>query len=484
LSPKVTFHYLDQVASALDYAHSKGVVHRDIKPGNIIIDKAGNAFVLDFGVANLSLQLAGFDNQITEKHAIGTPGYMSPEQLQGKALDGRTDLFSLAAVAFESLTGQKPFQGNNVTQIIDNTLQGNRPSCTALNPELTHTLEVEFERALAVRPSMRFESAEEMILHLFQAAGGGKAARPASRLSFSTKADRAADQISKVSTEPATPKKKIERPTEQSIPVAQQQGYTQEHPFLNGQRKLTAQEMFGFTSPRQNKSDSAGKLFAHVHHSIGTVSEKTVAAQKRSRLSHRAVMGILGVGVVAGLLVLAYQPGASTLPPLPVVQHATVPTGLTAPSVSAPPLAIPIEEMENRELLGVLVDHSQQESRILAAIEEGSKRGVPQFVDSIATTLAHPSAAVRAAAAQAVMRTGDRRIVTNLLPLLEDSDRKVRLAVAEGMGTLGTSMTLDFMKFRLVSESDPEVRQALKSALERVGGVPIDESKLVRELAR
>jgi HEAT repeat protein len=74
--------------------------------------------------------------------------------------------------------------------------------------------------------------------------------------------------------------------------------------------------------------------------------------------------------------------------------------------------------------------------------------------------------------------------VTNLLPLLEDSDRKVRLAVAEGMGTLGTSMTLDFMKFRLVSESDPEVRQALKSALERVGGVPIDESKLVRELAR
>ena len=108
LSLSEVVQILSQVASALDYAHEQKVVHRDVKPANILVASSGQAKVADFGIAkaenSTDLTAAG--------GVLGTPDYMSPEQAQGKELDGRTDLFSLACIVYECLAGEKPFQGN------------------------------------------------------------------------------------------------------------------------------------------------------------------------------------------------------------------------------------------------------------------------------------------------------------------------------------------------------------------------------------
>ena len=102
---RLVLDILAQTAAALDYAHKRGIVHRDIKPANIMIHERSVAKVTDFGVARIQ------SHQMTQAGSmVGTPNYMSPEQIQGKPVDGRSDQFSLAVIAYELLSGEKPFQ--------------------------------------------------------------------------------------------------------------------------------------------------------------------------------------------------------------------------------------------------------------------------------------------------------------------------------------------------------------------------------------
>jgi serine/threonine protein kinase/Tol biopolymer transport system component len=143
---------LSQIAPALDYAHSKGVLHRDLKPSNVLLDETGSAFLSDFGIARLN---EGKGSTITTQGVVGTPSYMSPEQAQGKEMDGRSDIYSLGVMLFELATGRRPFEADTPYSIAVMQVTTPPPSPRAMNPLLPQSVERVILRALRKNPDER-----------------------------------------------------------------------------------------------------------------------------------------------------------------------------------------------------------------------------------------------------------------------------------------------------------------------------------------
>jgi serine/threonine-protein kinase len=167
-----------QIGRALDYAHAKGVVHRDIKPKNILLDRHDNALLTDFGVAK-DLE---DDPRLTRLgHTVGTPTYMSPEQIKGKTLDGRTDIYSLGVVLYQLATGYLPFQGKTMEEICAQHLNEPVPSPHDKNPDLPATLEKVIFTMLAKKPADRYTTAGQMVQALEAATTSPPLSGPHSR---------------------------------------------------------------------------------------------------------------------------------------------------------------------------------------------------------------------------------------------------------------------------------------------------------------
>jgi serine/threonine-protein kinase len=161
--PEKVIGLISQIASAVDYAHSKGVIHRDIKPSNLILYEAERVKVTDFGIAKL------VDAEITHSGTLlGTPSYMSPEQAMGDKLDGRSDIFSLGVCAFEMLSGEQPFPGTNVTSILYKLVHVDpiEPANLEMNGLVPQKWHEVFGRVLAKRPDDRYQTATDFVQDL------------------------------------------------------------------------------------------------------------------------------------------------------------------------------------------------------------------------------------------------------------------------------------------------------------------------------
>lgn len=151
-----------QLCRALDFAHQKGVVHRDVKPSNLRYLDNGQIKIMDFGIARLE----GSD-QITKSGVmIGTLHYMSPEQIRGQTLDGRTDIFSAGCILYELLTGGRPFRGDSATSILYNIVNEEPPPTTDKNDQLPQEVQDVVATALSKSPDARFQTAGDMAREL------------------------------------------------------------------------------------------------------------------------------------------------------------------------------------------------------------------------------------------------------------------------------------------------------------------------------
>ena len=149
-----------QICRGLDYAHSNGIVHRDIKPANIMITGNGTVKIMDFGIAKSGGQVTNTGQ------VLGTPNYMAPEQVKGRQLDGRSDLFSLGVILYEMLTGEKPFVGQNVTTIIYKIVNENPITPRDLDVTVHPGLSAIVTKALAKAPDDRYQTGADLVRDL------------------------------------------------------------------------------------------------------------------------------------------------------------------------------------------------------------------------------------------------------------------------------------------------------------------------------
>lgn len=159
-------HLTEKVTAALDAAHAVGTIHRDIKPANILISHRGDIKVTDFGIAHLA------DSDLTSEGVmLGSPSYMSPEQVRGRDLAPASDLFSLAVILYEWITAVKPFDGNDLASITHKIVYEKHAKLSLHVPQLPREVDGFFDRALAKRPDDRFVSGAAMLAALRQAYG-------------------------------------------------------------------------------------------------------------------------------------------------------------------------------------------------------------------------------------------------------------------------------------------------------------------------
>ncbi|MBT3321814.1 MAG: serine/threonine-protein kinase [Anaerolineae bacterium] len=198
ISLKEVARIVSIIAPALDDAHEKGIIHRDLKPANILFDQRGRPYLSDFGIAKIS----GAQQDVTGSAIIGTPAYMSPEQAQGKEVDGRSDIYALGAIIYRMLTGTRPYSGDTPMSMAIKHITDPTPDILEDNPALPLAMSAFIYRAMEKDPDARFQTAVELA-NILDALANHKSTEGLKTLSSHTKLS-----MTKIGAKIAVPPKK------------------------------------------------------------------------------------------------------------------------------------------------------------------------------------------------------------------------------------------------------------------------------------
>lgn len=506
LPPGRALHYLRQIALGLDAAHRKGVIHRDIKPTNIVIDPNDQAYILDFGVARMSQSFAPKEGEDNEDEPImGTPGYMSPEQILNYSLTGKSDLFSFAIVAYECLTGRRPFGGKEFKDMIKSIVQDEPYPLTIAAPELPLALEAEFQRALEKHADARFDTAEIMIDTFKSALGSLLDKRREPTAASPLKRERKPSEWKNIETtsvksevlgEAGAPVSEVSSESTQVSEQDKQEGTVEKERSREAHEKLIkvkpkqqGADGDDFTSPRQEFHERPhdglalpGDMFAYESPMSNRSHDSLLKKRRKETLILR--MSFLGLALLlmgSGAYLMFFSTPEPTdvasqknnvLPDLSATNAATVGDlkKLDTLKVSE---SKPIEALTDKEILSVISDEETSEVRMLKALKVARERQLAEVVDASVVPLESASYAVRVETIKLLGAMGDKRIVPVLVKRLDDHDPLVRIQTAKVLGNLGSRSAVGYLSTRFFSESNDEVKKELKAAIEKINGFPL-----------
>lgn len=477
--PVQAINYLSQIASALDYAHKRRVYHRDIKPSNLIVDGNDMVYVLDFGVASISRSYSDWETPLTKAPVVGTPGYMSPEQIQNEEIDHRSDLFSLAVVAYECFTGKRPFQGEDQQGLIAATLKGKVQAVTILCPHLPLALEAVLEQALSKSRKDRYNSAQEFIEACAQALG--------LEISIGLPFGHSGRYLIR---EASLNSGRIGPATSGSIPEMPPPPPLTDDPFLlgsSGGPGLWPTEEGGTRSAGyQAKRASSGEMFAHNTRPVSSMAAESPLVVRTSSPQLRMLTAVIAVCsvVVGGYLIYLVTQGR----PEPVAETDNVEKllafanpeqgvgeygALIDPPTDPVPPGKEVQHLTDKQLLGLLKQLDMPEGVLIAGVQQAVSRNVREFVDLSPALLDHDSYIVRVETLKALTTFADKRIVPNVILRLDDYDPAVRSQAARSLSRLGDRRVAGYLSARLVKEQDAQVQGAIRDSIEKITGVPV-----------
>lgn len=468
IEPRMVMHYLFQMADALDYAHSKGVIHRDIKPSNIMVDSYNTAHILDFGVATIR------GSTLTDpKLILGSPGYMAPEQVLNQKVTSKADLFALAVVAFECLTGRRPFPGESFTTVINGIVNAKPRSLTEIAPRLPLMLEVEFERAFSKNPGERFTTATDMVMAFKRALGFQQTEPPP--VSRSRESEKSSGFDSSHGARPDSAGAIFNS----NLPVG-------DSPRSDDEGYAKARGANAANWEAKNSEDSGGQRLFDKSSSLQVYFGDVIREDKESTAFRQPIIIAGSLCVVAAILMFVkfvFFPDTPAVPSPPTAAQVAeigvrspfeLPeeNNLPAPRVEAVPSDKSVAEMNDRELLGVLVSGGVPDEMVLSALREAKLRNVPELLEASVFPLQSDSYVVRIETLKTVAQIGDKRIVPYILVRLDDLDPLVRGHAARALGALGDRRSIGYLTTRLGKEDVPEVQSAIKKAIEKLQGYP------------
>ncbi len=475
LAPAAAINYLEQIASGLDYAHEKGVIHRDIKPSNLIVDENNRAYIVDFGVAKINASLMEAEKVLRPEPVMGTPSYMSPEQILNEELTPKSDLFSLAVTSYELLTGSKPFVGDTFNDLVAKILKSPPTPLTSVVPELPLALEAEFEKALAKKPEDRFSCAAEMILAFKKALGIGEKHQPA--LHKKSKRQRKDSDWDTLSDE-----NKKDSPLSKSpvIPLGDDEPSSVVSPWKGYDEFKRGPGYFDAPSSRY-KSSGPGQMFDSAESVYSAVVREKAFSVKRVFI---LLLGILMI--LTSIALIAYQLNPSFFAFLntqaktedkgPVVFPGDIEgADLKLPKGVAPPPNKPVAKMSNEELYGVIegIGNTNYPERVVVdALYEAKKRSVAFLTELAIAAADNDSYLVRIEAIKILGDLKDKRAIGKLINKLDDYDPLVRAHAAKALGKIGSRRAVPYLTIKYRTESSEAVKRTIKKAIEKINGYP------------